>query len=171
MLPLARGGSNEVENLVTACYCCQNAKSDFTLEQIGLADPRLSAQPESPWSGLREMLPGLRNVASASRPREGPVAIHAEWRLSMRTPAGVEDVRPGDFVRTRRPGKASSRSYRVVATDGQQVHLLELWRTKDGLWQAGQTYQHAFHELAGTEVHPFPAPEPGDRAGDDGATG
>ena len=47
--PVARGGSNEVSNLRTACAPCNTRKADFLLEEIGMADR--SDATFSAWDG------------------------------------------------------------------------------------------------------------------------
>lgn len=39
VLPVSRGGRNEIRNVVTACYPCNFGKDSFTLEQLGLDSP------------------------------------------------------------------------------------------------------------------------------------
>jgi 5-methylcytosine-specific restriction endonuclease McrA len=61
VVPWTLGGRTDMENLVSACWCCNYGKSSYTLEQIGLDDPRLRPTPESDgWDGLTSSLPGLR---------------------------------------------------------------------------------------------------------------
>ena len=37
--PHGRGGENKIENFVTACYCCQFGRGEWTLEEVELEDP------------------------------------------------------------------------------------------------------------------------------------
>jgi 5-methylcytosine-specific restriction endonuclease McrA len=48
--PVARGGSNEITNLRTACAPCNTRKADFLLEEIGMDDR--SDATFSEWDGL-----------------------------------------------------------------------------------------------------------------------
>ncbi len=52
ILPHAKGGTNDLENLVVACAPCNFGRMDFTLEQVRLADPRNFAPRVSEWDGL-----------------------------------------------------------------------------------------------------------------------
>ncbi len=52
LLPHARGGTNEQDNLLVTCAPCNYGRSNLTLEEIGLADPRLRAPERSAWDGL-----------------------------------------------------------------------------------------------------------------------
>jgi hypothetical protein len=56
VIPRARGGRNEPENLVTACLVCNFAKDAFTIEQLGLADPRCRPPVQDGWDGLTRLL-------------------------------------------------------------------------------------------------------------------
>ena len=52
ILPHARGGGNDLSNVVITCAPCNYARMNYTLAECGLADP-LSRQPiQSPWDGL-----------------------------------------------------------------------------------------------------------------------
>ena len=42
VVPLSQGGRTELANLVTSCWSCNYGKSNFTLAEIGLTDPRLN---------------------------------------------------------------------------------------------------------------------------------
>lgn len=52
VLPHARGGDNRFENLVITCAPCNYARMDFTLEELGLRDPRDREPVRSSWDGL-----------------------------------------------------------------------------------------------------------------------
>lgn len=52
VLPHARGGDNRFENLVITCAPCNYARMDFTLEELGLRDPREREPVRSSWDGL-----------------------------------------------------------------------------------------------------------------------
>lgn len=52
LVPHARGGTNEHENIVIACAPCNNGRSNLTLEEAGLADPRLRTPLRTRWDGL-----------------------------------------------------------------------------------------------------------------------
>lgn len=50
--PHSRGGKNEIENFVTACYCCQFGRGEWTLEEAELTDPRGFPPVANSWDGL-----------------------------------------------------------------------------------------------------------------------
>ena len=57
IIPHARGGTNETSNMIVACAPCNCGRSNLTLEEVGLSDPRLRPPTMSDWGGL-ERLPG-----------------------------------------------------------------------------------------------------------------
>jgi len=53
VVPLNSGGSNETQNLVTACWPCQFGKYSFTLEELGIDAPRSdSSYSHDDWKGI-----------------------------------------------------------------------------------------------------------------------
>lgn len=59
--PRCSGGSHQLENLVTACYSCNFGKGGFTLQQLGLDDPRTRVvSPAGGWDGLVSLIPKLK---------------------------------------------------------------------------------------------------------------
>ena len=58
VVPLARGGSNARQNLRTACYLCQDAKSDILLDELGWS-LRGQSESEVSWMGLHDRLAHL----------------------------------------------------------------------------------------------------------------
>lgn len=51
-------------NLVTSCQSCNYGKYNYTLEQLGLDDPRIRPpSPFSDWTGLTEYVPLLNRAA------------------------------------------------------------------------------------------------------------
>lgn len=52
VVPVSLGGSNTGENLVTACPSCNYGKDRWSIEKLGLQDPRLRPPPETDWDGL-----------------------------------------------------------------------------------------------------------------------
>lgn len=55
VLPHSRGGGNEVSNFVTACYCCQFGRGEWTLEESELFDPRDYEPVVDDWDGLTRL--------------------------------------------------------------------------------------------------------------------
>ena len=58
--PRARGGTNDAENLVTACNRCNYVKEDFLIEELGWADPRAVTKAVACWQGLSDVYARLR---------------------------------------------------------------------------------------------------------------
>ncbi|RMD82343.1 MAG: HNH endonuclease [Candidatus Dadabacteria bacterium] len=52
VLPHAKGGTNELDNIVVTCAPCNFARMNYTLEEVGLVDPRTRAPVRSSWDGL-----------------------------------------------------------------------------------------------------------------------
>ena len=52
LLPHSRGGSSELDNMVIACQPCNCGRSELTLEEVGLVDPRTREPVRSTWDGL-----------------------------------------------------------------------------------------------------------------------
>jgi hypothetical protein len=52
VVPHSRGGSNDLGNLVVTCAPCNFGRMDYTLEELGLADPRKREPARSSWDGL-----------------------------------------------------------------------------------------------------------------------
>ena len=52
ILPYARGGTSNLDNIVVACAPCNFGRMNYTLEEVGLTDPRLREPVRSTWGGL-----------------------------------------------------------------------------------------------------------------------
>lgn len=52
LIPYSRGGSSDLDNMVIACQPCNCGRSERTLEEVGLSDPRLREPVRSNWDGL-----------------------------------------------------------------------------------------------------------------------
>jgi 5-methylcytosine-specific restriction endonuclease McrA len=52
ILPHARGGTNDFENTVVVCQPCNCARMHYTLDEVGLIDPRTREPVRSTWDGL-----------------------------------------------------------------------------------------------------------------------
>lgn len=52
VVPFARGGTNELDNLVVTCAACNYGKMSYSCEELGLFDPRLYPPVQSTWDGL-----------------------------------------------------------------------------------------------------------------------
>ena len=56
IVPHAKGGGSDAENLVTACWPCNFGRGDMLLEEVGLHDPRSRAPVVDGWDGLGRIL-------------------------------------------------------------------------------------------------------------------
>jgi hypothetical protein len=61
LLPHSRGGSSELDNMVIACQPCNCGRSERTLEEVGLIDPRTREPVRSTWDGLERFAKSRRN--------------------------------------------------------------------------------------------------------------
>jgi len=52
LIPHAMGGNNDLENVVVTCAPCNFGRMSYSLEEVGLADPRMRAPVRSAWDGL-----------------------------------------------------------------------------------------------------------------------
>lgn len=56
VVPHSAGGSNDLDNLVTACWPCNNGRGAYRLEELGLIDPRTRPPVVDAWDGLSRLL-------------------------------------------------------------------------------------------------------------------
>lgn len=56
ILPFRRGGTNDLENLVTACGPCQFGRNQWILEEVEIEDPRKHAPHIDGWDGLSRLI-------------------------------------------------------------------------------------------------------------------
>lgn len=61
VIPWNYGGRTSPENLVTSCWPCNYGKSGYTLEEIGISDPREKKLVNPEWQGLSEYILKLKN--------------------------------------------------------------------------------------------------------------
>jgi hypothetical protein len=52
VVPHARGGASGLDNLLVTCAPCNFGRMSFTLEEVGLVDPRTRDSIHSDWDGL-----------------------------------------------------------------------------------------------------------------------
>ncbi|MCH7395724.1 HNH endonuclease [Acinetobacter dispersus] len=65
--PHGRGGKNEQSNFVTACYCCQFGRGDFTLAEVEVLNPLNRMPIIDDWDGLTRVLQLSPNTVSQVR--------------------------------------------------------------------------------------------------------
>jgi hypothetical protein len=56
LLPNSRGGSSELSNMVITCNPCNYGRGEHSIEEMGLADPRMREPIHSAWEGLERLL-------------------------------------------------------------------------------------------------------------------
>jgi 5-methylcytosine-specific restriction endonuclease McrA len=52
VVPHAKGGTNDLDNLVLTCAACNFGRGSYTLEEVGVADPRSRPPIRTAWDGL-----------------------------------------------------------------------------------------------------------------------
>jgi hypothetical protein len=52
VVPHARGGTNDLENLVLTCAPCNFGRAGYTLQEVAVTDPRTRLPVQSQWDGL-----------------------------------------------------------------------------------------------------------------------
>ncbi len=70
VVPHAKGGTSDPENIVTACWGCNFGRGGYLLAEMGLADPREREPMRDGWDGLSRV---LSREPAATAPR----AAHA----------------------------------------------------------------------------------------------
>lgn len=55
VLPHARGGNNDLDNIVITCAPCNFGRMDYLLEEVGISDPRKRETVTSTWDGLERL--------------------------------------------------------------------------------------------------------------------
>jgi 5-methylcytosine-specific restriction endonuclease McrA len=58
LIPHSRGGTNDLSNMLVTCAPCNYGRWHLTLEEVGLADPRVRAPVHSGWDGLERFHQG-----------------------------------------------------------------------------------------------------------------
>ena len=54
VIPHARGGDNRLDNIVITCAPCNFGRMNWTLDEVGLIDPRTREPVRSTWTGLED---------------------------------------------------------------------------------------------------------------------
>ena len=52
VVPHAKGGTNDLENLVLACAACNFGRGGYSLDEVGVTDPRKRSPLRGTWDGL-----------------------------------------------------------------------------------------------------------------------
>ena len=111
IVPHSAGGSNDQENLVTACWSCQFGRGAWSLEEVGLSDPRARPPIRDEWDGLTGLVgrathADMKRVSAAetaleTRDRSSPAASRTtdtEWFASLDAIQPRSSVRLKGFV-------------------------------------------------------------------------
>lgn len=69
LLPHARGGTNDLGNMLVACAACNFGRMNFTLEEVGFASPEAPTAIPSSWDGLERLLPHAEQILGVPGPR------------------------------------------------------------------------------------------------------
>ncbi|WP_371179699.1 HNH endonuclease [Ahrensia sp. 13_GOM-1096m] len=56
VVPHSRGRSNHQENIVVSCAPCNYGKAEYSLDELGLKDPRHTESLRTSWDGLTRLL-------------------------------------------------------------------------------------------------------------------
>ncbi|MGO4725466.1 MULTISPECIES: HNH endonuclease [unclassified Inquilinus] len=88
LVPHAKGGGNEPENLLTTCQACNFGRGVWLIAEVGLMDPRTRPPIVDSWDGLMRL--------ATSKPRKAGQARAATTALTaandVATPSAVADV-------------------------------------------------------------------------------
>ena len=80
IVPHSAGGTNEEANIVTACWSCQFGRGAWSLEEVGLSDPRARAPIRDDWDGLTRLLSKALTSPMVAASRVGVAETTAELR-------------------------------------------------------------------------------------------
>lgn len=97
VVPHSHGGGNDLDNLVTACWPCNNGRGAYRLEEMGLADPRSRPPLVDAWDGLSRLLGPAPASERRLRPDPPGSAVPAGPTMVRRAPwfADLGKRRPG----------------------------------------------------------------------------
>jgi hypothetical protein len=136
----SRGGeANDLENLVTACWPCQQRKSHYTLAELGwkLRPIRPGAPAvesnATEWDGLVELLPGLKALgATATAEPNGQSVPNANWKRNTRGAYPARVVGKNPWVYEARNGLWRVKEW----PKAPRHHKWELLRWVEGEWKS-----------------------------------
>jgi hypothetical protein len=140
IFPRSRGGeANDLENLVTACWPCQQRKSNHTVAELGWklrpilpGAPAIGSQATE-WDGLLELMPGLKALAASTTAEpEGQIAPNGDWKRNSRGAYPARVVGKNPWVYEARNGL-----WRVKAWPKATLsRRWELFRLVEGEWKS-----------------------------------
>jgi hypothetical protein len=159
LVPLARGGADSRENFVTTCYACNDARSDFTLEELGWV---LLPRTHDEWDGLTGHIPKLPRRAPRSRAVIPLPSSTAATPGATTTGPSTSNPQAGMLIRIAAPGRTQRRLHRVESVDIDGLTLREVWRS-GGYWVYSERTIHVPAPTADEfEVAALNAPQHGD---------
>lgn len=56
LVPHARGGNNDLANVILTCSACNFGRKNYTLDEVAIADPRLRTPRAGNWDGLERFV-------------------------------------------------------------------------------------------------------------------
>ncbi len=122
------GGTSLPENLITACYQCNDAKNLYLAEDLGWI---VANRPQSEWDGLTRYLSDLREAVSAN----GVLTDTRETKYGADKAVVPAGLREGMLIRAVLPGGSQARRYKVEIADGDRAVVYEIWKSiKQGVW-------------------------------------
>ncbi|HET8930095.1 MAG TPA: HNH endonuclease [Acidimicrobiales bacterium] len=141
--PISRGGHDTHENLVCSCACCNYAKSNMTIEELGWEVLPVPEDGAAHWDGLVSKLPKLEALVaefSAKGELPEPSAPATARSTVPGTPVAPGDLREGDFVWFVRSDINRPYSYRVIAVGPEHLQVVMMWRDQPSQgWAEGNT--------------------------------
>ncbi len=75
IVPHSAGGTNDDENLVTACWPCQFGRGAWSLEEVGVLDPHKRPPVKDGWDGLGRLLTRAIPLAVGMSPAASPIVM------------------------------------------------------------------------------------------------
>lgn len=119
LLAHARGGDNSLDNVIVTCGPCNFGRVKYTLEEVGLIDPRTREPIRSNWDGLERFYPLKRAATAPSRRARSTASTEnmTQAKFLSITPPPIDLVFEGMIAR------AENQGLQVVGTAaGLKVH-------------------------------------------------
>src|SRR5262249_14424744 len=131
------GGTSDPENLITACYQCNDIKN---MTWAGDLAWEVAEIREVDWDGLSSYLPDLEKFLAAqrsTRSRQTKAGMPSKIKPKIVANSGqaLTQIKTGSLIAATLPGKKARRHYRVAAIDKDRAVLYEMWRRdSDRVW-------------------------------------